>query len=322
VSGAAAAIATAGRGGIAWMFAATLCFAVMGTAVSAAHAADPGLSTFVTSGFRSAVNLAVLVAVAGRQPRSLLGDGRPALWVRGALGGLSLLTFFTALAHLSVGEAAFLNQTSAVWVAALGPLVLGERTAPLTWLAVAGALLGVFLLAPAPAAGFGLGHAAGLASGLFAAGAYLSIKRAARTNSAVAIVFSFTLVSTVLSVGLALGTGAAWPARPAVLGLLVLSGLAATAGQLLMTAAYRRGRAAPIAAAAATGPLLSALLGAALLGQTPGPRAAAGMAVLLVSSVLLPFFASRDGDQPAAGAPGESRPASPAASDTPTTSRR
>jgi uncharacterized membrane protein len=76
----------------------------------------------------------------------------------------------------------------------------------------------------------------------------------------------------------ALGTGAAWPARPAVLGLLVLSGLAATAGQLLMTAAYRRGRAAPIAAAAATGPLLSALLGAALLGQTPGPRAAAGMA--------------------------------------------
>jgi len=97
VSGAAAAIATAGRGGIAWMFAATLCFAVMGTAVSAAHAADPGLSTFVTSGFRSAVNLAVLVAVAGRHPRSLLGDGRPALWVRGALGGLSLLTVLSRI---------------------------------------------------------------------------------------------------------------------------------------------------------------------------------------------------------------------------------
>lgn len=277
------------------MLGAAVVFALMATCVGLAHARDPSLSSLVASAARAAVNLGVLVAIAWPRLDRLWGDGRRSLWVRGVLGGVSLLTYFTALAHLGIGEAAFLNQTSAVWVAALAPFVLGERTGRLAWLAVLGSMVGVALLAhPREGPGDLLGRAAGLGSGLFAAGAYLSIRRASATNEPIAIVYYFTLVATVVAVALAWVADAPWPRDPVVWGWLAGSGVAATVAQLLMTEAYRIGRAGPIAAAGAAGPLVTALLGWLLLDQVPDLRGAIGMAVLLVTGVLLPFAAARE----------------------------
>lgn len=281
--------------GVLLMLVAAALFSAMATFAGAAHRLDPGLSTVVTSAGRSGVNLIALLLLGLPDPRRLWGDGRPALWVRGVLGAASLLTYFAALAWVGIGEAAFLNQTSAVWVAVLAPFVLGERTNRWTWLAVAGSMVGVGMLAqPRELPGDLPGRAAGLTSGLFAAGAYLSIRRASSTNPPVVIVFYFTLVATVVSLGLAFGLGVRWPRDPAVWGCLVGSGLAATFAQLVMTEAYRVGRAGPVAAAGAAGPLLNTLAGWAVLGQVPDARAGMGMAVLLVSGVALPFLAARD----------------------------
>lgn len=269
-------------------------FAVMATFVGLAHARDPGLSTFVTSAVRSSVNLVLLVAIA-RGPRALWGDGRPALWSRGIAGGLALLTYFACIHRLSAGEAAFLNQTSAVWVVAASPWVLKERPSPLAWLAVLGSLVGIGLLSYPRGAGTGdlLGRGLGLFSGLSAAAAYLSIRKAATTNSPVVVVFYFTLVSTVASVLLAVATQASPPMDAATAGWLVGAGVAATVAQLLMTEAYRVGNTAVVAAAGAAGPLLTALGGWYALRQVPDGDSAAGMLVLLLTSVLLPFWAAR-----------------------------
>ena len=243
---------------------------------------------------RAGVNLAALFVLAWRAPLSLLGDRRPALWSRGVLGAASLLTYFVGLSYLGVGEAAFLNQTSAIWVALLAPFVLGERTPPTVWIAVLGSLLGVGLLAhPRDEPGDLLGRTAALSSGLFAAGAYLSIRRASRSNGALTIVFYFTLIATVISLALAFVSGTAWPTDPLVYALLAGSGVAATGGQLLMTEAYRVGRAGPVAAAGAFSPLATTVFGWVLLAQVPDARAMAGMAVLVVTSVLLPMLAER-----------------------------
>lgn len=268
-------------------------FAAMGTFVALAHRADPGLSTFAASGFRSVVNLVALLVLERHAPRRLLGDGRPALWARGALGGVALLTYFAAIADLSVGEAAFLNQTSAIWVALLAPWLLGQRTGGAAWIAILGSLAGVFLLAhPRPDGSDTVGRVLGVVSGLAAAGAYVSVNKAAQTNPPVAIVFWFTLIGTAASTVLALATGAAWPA-PEAAAHLVGAGLAATGGQLFMTSAYRDGHAPSVAAAGAASPLLTALLGWALLAQVPDGRARIGMAVLVVCSTVLPFWSGR-----------------------------
>lgn len=276
------------------MLGSSVLFAVMATCVGAAHRRDPALSTWVASAARSGVNLLALLVLARGDLAQLLGDRRPALWARGITGAASLLAYFGALAALGVGEAAFLNQTSAVWVALLGPLVLREHTGRLVWVAVLGSLGGVALLAAPREGGADLvGRALGLASGLAAALAYLSVRRASATNTAITVVFYFTAMATVVSVAVALALRTPWPRDPVELALLVGAGLSATLAQLGMTRAYAISRAAPVAAAGAASPLFTTLLGALFLGQIPDRRAQIGMALLLLTGVLLPWLAER-----------------------------
>lgn len=288
----AAAAAPARRGGVAHMLAGSAFFAVMATFVALAHARDAQLSTLVSSGVRAVVNMLALILLA--RGRGMFGDGRPALWARGVLGAVALISYFAALDRLSVGEAAFLNQTSAVWVAAAAPLVLGERSGRVAWIAVLGSLAGIALLVhPRPDAADGIGRILGLLSGFAAAGAYLSIRRAGESNGPIVIVFYFTFVSTLAAVGFGVATGAAAPRDLGTVLLLVGSGLAATVAQLFMTEAYRVGRAAPVAAAGAAGPLLTVLAGWAVLDQIPDGRALVGMGILCVTGIAMPFYAGR-----------------------------
>lgn len=293
-------VASPAARGVVLMIACSLLFATMATFVGAAHARAPALSTLMMSAIRSGVNLVALVILARGDAKLLLGDGRRALWIRGVLGGVSLVSYFTALAHVGVGEAAFLNQTSAVWVAIFAPVFLGEPTGALVWLAVGCSLVGVSLLA-APVAGAppgdAFGRAIGLFSGLTSAGAYLSVRRAGATNKPITIVFYFTLVA---ALGTTIGCVVrqeSLPRDPVTLGLMVGAGLTATLAQLIMTEAYRVGRAGSVAAAGAAGPLFSTVLGAVFLRQVPDKHAALGMGILLVSAMGLPFLAARAADR-------------------------
>jgi S-adenosylmethionine uptake transporter len=292
---------TPSRRAVATMLASCSFFAVMSTLVAAAHARDPALTVWTTSAVRAAVNLVVLAAMARFSPRALLGDGRPALWLRGVMGAASLLLYFGSLARIGAGEAAFLNFTSSFWVAALAPLLLGERTRPAVWAAIALSVVGTGLLGW-PRAGdpalLGdssdlIARAAGLISGLTAAIAYVSVRRASVTNAPIVIVFYFTLVGTVATgIGLLL-TPAPLPVDPLVWTLLVGAGVAATGGQLLMTAAYALGPAAPLSATTAATPLFTTLLAVALLGHVPDAVAALGMALLATAGVALPLLSAR-----------------------------
>lgn len=285
------------------MIAACAFFAAMAVCVGAATRADPSLSTFVTSAARAWVNLFVLLALARGDLRALVGDARPALVMRGLAGAGALLTYFAALGRTGVGEAAFLNQTSAVWVALLAPVLLHEKTPRAAWIAIGGSLVGMLLLAaPREAAPDTVGRMLGLASGAFAAGAYVAVRRAAASNSSLTIVFWFTVIGSLVATAVALATGAAWPTDPWVWAALVGAGVCATFGQLLMTEAYRMAPAALVAATGAAGPLLTALGGWALLGDAPDGAGLLGMGLLTVSSVVLPLSASRT--VPPGGAPG------------------
>jgi drug/metabolite transporter (DMT)-like permease len=276
------------------MLAASVSFAVMATCVAGAHRVEPEVGTFAVSFVRSVVNLVVLLVMTRGDLPALIGDARPALWVRGLLGATALICHFHALGAIGAGEAAFLNQTSAAWVAVLAPLLLGEPTRRWVLLAVAGSLLGMGLLAhPRPELGDLAARLIGLGGGLSAALAYLSVRRASTSNPSTTIVFWFTWVGAVLSGLGAWWLAAAWPRTALGWTLVLASGVFATLGQLLMTAAYRHGQAAPVAAASAAAPLLTVLLAAICLGQLPDATGAAGMVVLLLSGVALPLLQTR-----------------------------
>lgn len=273
------------------MLVACVCFTVMSIAIGRAHALEPALGTVASSGVRSVVNLLVIVALARGRVRWLFGDGRGALWARGLSGALALLTYFAALPRVGLGEAAFLNNTSAFWVAALSPWLLGEPARKTVWVAVAASVVGLALLGlpRGEAHGDDLGRVLGGVSGLAAAFAYLSVRRASASNPPEVIVFYFILSSTVACVGLALTTDVVWPHGAATWAWLGLAGLAATGGQLTMTRAYQLGEAAPLAALSTASPLMTALAGVVAFGERPDRMAQIGMALLAVVGVGLPL---------------------------------
>jgi drug/metabolite transporter (DMT)-like permease len=276
------------------MLAASASFAVMAICVSAAHTAEPTVGTFAVSFVRSVVNLVVLIVMVRGDLPALIGDARPALWLRGVLGATALLAHFHALGQIGAGEAAFLNQTSAAWVALLAPLLLAEPTHRWVVLAVGGSLVGMGLLAhPRPELGDLAARLIGLGGGLSAALAYLSIRRASSSNPSTTIVFWFTWVGAVISGAGAWWLEVSWPGTLLGWSLVVGSGVFATLGQLFMTAAYRQGQAAPVAAASAAAPLLTAVLGVLVLNQRPDATGLAGMVVLFASGVALPLIQTR-----------------------------
>ncbi len=290
--------------GLLLMLLGSALFAGMGVTIAKAHASDPSLSVLVSGAVRAGVNMVALLIMAGGRPSLLLGDMRPALWLRGVAGGGALLCYFGCLSFVGPGTASFLNQTSAVWVALLGPLFLKERTHPLVGGAVLGSIVGISLLVDfSKAAGGMTGWGLGLISGLLGATAYLSIRKASRTNSPLTVVFYFTVVGTILAVGLALFRGVSWPKDPVILSLLITAGLLATLAQLAMTEAYRRAPAARVAAVGAAGPLLTTFLEWGVLGTIPSGRAGWGMGILLMTAVALPLLMAlglekRDKDLP------------------------
>ncbi len=273
------------------MLLACVCFAAMSLSIGVAHRGQADLSSTASSAVRSVVNLAVIVAMARGQASLLVGDRRMALWIRGVAGALALTTYFASLARVGIGEAAFLNATSTFWVAALAPLLLGERSRPLIWVAVLASVVGTALLA-APRVGEAdlVGRGLGAISGVMAAFAYLGVRRASGSNPPQVIVFYFIAASTVTCALLAAFTPVVWPRSPDVWFALVLAGLAATGGQLLMTTAYKLGEAAPIAALSTATPLLTAAAGVWVLHETPDATARLGMLILATFGVGLPLL--------------------------------
>lgn len=290
------------------MWLSSLLFSGMALCVAQAHRTDAALGTGTTTFTRAVVNLLMLLVLVRGDWRALVGDARPALWVRGLAGTAALMAYFAAVPRVGLGESAFLNHTSTFWVALLAPRVLGEPTRAGTWAAVAAGLVGLGLLLE-PGAGDPTGRWLGGVSGVFAAVAYLAIRSAAAEVSAVTTVAWFAGLSSVLAGGLALTE--AWPRDPRTWAWLVGAGAFATVAQLAMTRAYQLAPAAVVAAVAAAAPLFSALWDWLWLDRVPGPRGLVGMAALVLASSVLPFIQRGPGGPSGAAAPSPSGGALP-----------
>ncbi len=161
---------------------------------------------------------------------------------RGITGLISLLMFFYCLTQLPLGTAVSLNYTWPLFVALFSTLILKEH---LQWSLVFAILLGfmgvIILLRPALPEDQWFAGLIGIASGFFAALAYVNVKQLGNLGeSEWHVVFYFTLIST-------LGTGAwlllttfsviTWHGLLVILGI----GITATLAQIAMTRAFHKG---------------------------------------------------------------------------------
>ncbi|CAG1006056.1 Pseudopaline exporter CntI [Burkholderiales bacterium] len=242
-----------------WILVSGFFFALMGVFVKlgAAHFATAELVFY-----RSLTTLAVALLMLRWQGLAWRSDKPWMHCKRGLTGFVSLLLFFQAIALLPLATAMTLNYTSPIFLTLLTVLLLRESPRPLLLLALALGFGGtVLLLRPTLKPEEMLGAALGLASGFAAALAYYNVRQLVRAHEPESRVVLYFGVYATLGAGLwMLGTewhAITWPTLWILLGM----GFCGTFGQLAVTRAYGKGRAAVTAALSYGTVVFSSVLG-------------------------------------------------------------
>lgn len=264
----------------------------MGACVYAAQTNEPHVSSLVTSFFRIVVNLLILAAWAQYKAgwKELVGDRRPSLWWRGVFGSIALICSFTSIKAIGIGESSFLHASNGIFVALMAPFVLGQKNNVRVWLAIAGAVVGLwFLFEPRLTDAMPFGRALALAAGLFSALAYVMIARAGRSNTPNCVIFYFCITAFIVHCVFFVFVQTAWPSDPVTWIYLVAMGVFGSVAQIFLTMSYQRSPAALNSAVSYLQPVLNMFAGALIFAVIPDRRAIIGALIVLIFGVALPF---------------------------------
>jgi drug/metabolite transporter (DMT)-like permease len=265
----------------------SLLFALMGVCVKFASAHyEAGEIVF----YRALVGAGYIALIARWRGRTLATRIPAMHFWRSTTGVFSLMLWFYAIGGLPLATAMTLNYMSSVWMALFligGGVLLGTTRVDGRLIgAVLAGFAGVVLVLRPTIDRQELWHGvAGLMSGLLAATAYLQVTALGRAGEPEErIVFYFSIGGLIAGgAWIALHGSAGHTARG--LALLVAIGLLATTAQMLMTRAYRVGRALVNASLQYLGIVFAVVFGVLIFNDPVTAQALGGM-VLIVAAGL------------------------------------
>ena len=282
--------------GILLMLLASFCFAIMGGFVKLLVATLPSLEvTF----FRNIFGVIIILLTLWKTPLKQIG-GKPWLLIfRGAIGFISLLSYFYVMAYIPLGVATTYNKTSPIFVALFAYFFLDEKLPKTAILAIILGFIGILLVAQPE--GFSLNRydILGLFSGIGAALAYTSIRELKHYYDTRAIVLSFMGIGSMgpvilmmiapfyapkeldfLLAPFIMPEGKEWVYITAV-------GLFATISQILMTKAYSLTKAGIIGAVSYSNIFFATIIGTVLGDLIPDIWTILGIILIITAGVLV-----------------------------------
>jgi drug/metabolite transporter (DMT)-like permease len=192
--------------------------------------------------------------------------------------------FFAGLPYMPLGDAVAIVYSETLLVIVLAPLLLKETLKPRDALAATVGFVGVlFVVRPDGSHANWLGPALLIASAFFGALSIIQIKRIRATDDSRTTVLYFTAIGTIVT-GVSLFFAWRTPS-PQALAIMALLGGFATAGQLLMTMAFRQADAGALAPYNYTSIVWAALFGYVAWGETIGAMSLFGIALIVGSSI-------------------------------------
>ena len=247
-------------------------FVVMSSLIKvAADHVPPGEAVF----FRSFFALPVIVVwqlMAGTLRDGLKVKSPGGHFLRGVLGTLAMACFFTSLGLLPLPEVTALGYATPILIVVFAALLLKEPVRLFRIAAVTLGLVGVLVMlsphlsvlsdGPKGHIGQAFGAAIALVGALMAALAQVTIRKLTMTERTSAIVFWFTITSTVLSL-LTLPFGWTWP-PVRIFACLVCAGLVGGVAQIMLTLSYRWAHASVVAPFDYASMLLALVIGLAM----------------------------------------------------------
>jgi drug/metabolite transporter (DMT)-like permease len=184
--------------GVRYILASTLFFSLMSVLVKLAGQRLP-VQEIVFS--RGVVSLFLSYWLVRRAGIPLWGNRRWILVLRGLVGFAAMSCFYFALTRIPIAEATVLHFTSPLWTALLAALLLREPVTGRIVASIAVSFAGVvlitrpgFLFGGAAAGTDPLGIGAALLGAFLAAGVYVAVREASKTEHPLVIVFYFPLV--------------------------------------------------------------------------------------------------------------------------------
>ena len=266
------------------MFLAQIAFTIMVVFVKISR---EELSTFEVAFWRSVIAVPLLMLMY-RNISWQIRDKKLILF-RVVLGFGALCSFFAAAKGLTIADLSLISKIQPILVAILAPILIGstEKASRKLWGLIGLALVGcAILLAPSLEVGSKYGLFAVLAA-IFSAQAHILLRRLRREHPGI-IVLWFQCGTGVLSILACLLTLGTVPIPPKHLWLpLVGVGLTATLGQLLMTLAYKRAKAATVATASYVGPLVAVIADVVAFNVFPTWNVYVGGSIVVIAGLLL-----------------------------------
>ena len=283
--------------GVRQMLLSTLLFAGMNACVKQLHHL-PALEIIF---FRSVFSIVASYVALRRLGVAPFGNNHRLLISRGSTGALALICYFLALQNLPLATAVTVQYLAPIFTTVLGIWLVREPVRGWQWaffgLSFGGVLLvqqggpGVAHVANAPTGAgllyLGIGVVGALVSGL----SYNAIRKLRGREHPLVIVFYFPLISLPIAAVACLfnwqtphGTDWLW---------LLACGAFTQGAQLAMTRAYQLERLSRVAPLNYLGMFYALGLGYLFFGETFGPLAYAGMALVLVGVGLNAWDAAR-----------------------------
>jgi drug/metabolite transporter (DMT)-like permease len=210
--------------------------------------ASPRLPTGEIVFARAIVTLALSYAMVRRAGLPVWGNAWRPLVFRGLLGFGGLTGYYLAIARLPLADATTIQNATPLITAVLAWWLLGERIGWSTAIAIACGIAGVLMIVHPDGAGLDpRGVAAALAAVTCSSIAYVTVRKLARTEHPLVIVFYFPLVAAPLALPWVIASFV--PPQPIDWLLLLAIGITTQVGQVFLTkglAIERAGRATTI----------------------------------------------------------------------------
>jgi drug/metabolite transporter (DMT)-like permease len=268
---------------IAMMIASACCFGLMAVVIRIVSA---HLHAFEIAFFRSLFGALFALLLLTRGGLRMLRTDRLGFYVlRCAIGTLSMLASFWAIAHLPLAQAIALSYSSPLFVTIGAVLFLGEVVRLRRWSAVVAGFIGVLVIVRPGADGFAPASLVALFAAAMTGTVTISIKFLSRSDPADTIVLLTTLLWVPLSLPAALFVWH-WP-QASVWPWLVLTGALGTGGQYFWTHALKIADASTLAPFSYLQLILVAVLAWLLFGETLDRYTAIGAAIVIGASLYI-----------------------------------
>ncbi|OGP08611.1 MAG: hypothetical protein A2048_08970 [Deltaproteobacteria bacterium GWA2_45_12] len=263
--------------GILLMIIAALFFSVMGALTKHATARLPFMEAVF---FRAFVSLVLITPWMLTKKIPFIGKNNKVLLVRSFSGFTALALNFYVLTKITLADTSLLSNTSVPFVALLSIFLLGEAKSTPLFIYIFCGLIGATLIIKPSFHVANVPGLLGLTSGLFAAIAYIGIKKLHQTESFFTIVFYFSFFSSLLAFIMMI-PNFIWPTSLEWVSVIGI-GLCGTVAQLCMTYSYKFIDASVVSPYSYFGVIFSALWGLLFWKEIPDLLSILG-ALLIIS---------------------------------------